>query len=493
MLSKPVMGLELNSFTDVPNFSVVIGDNIYTLDYANAPINANQVSDAVVKNKSDIFIKTDDSGWINNRDGKLVSKESVDISTIKFNNGKDIVVSVPSIIARIQVNPTITKTGINTATFTYNLFDKAGLDITKNIPASEITAITSVSSAIILNPTTGTGTITFNTSSDIDKSIIISLIGNNGIMGVSTPVITPVPPVVTVPSKVTKIQVNPTVTKTGINTATFTYKLLDQNGTDITKIVPVSEINAYATLSSTIMLDPQTGTGTITYNSSSDIDKLISISIVDQNGIIGNSSPSKVTQIRIDTTITKTGTNSATFKYYVLDQTGTDITKTIPDTQISAVASVSSTIVLDPSTSTGIITYNSITDIDTSINITLTDKITGVTLKSVMVSPVVKTDASKVSKIVITSTQLSSITGQKTGYASYCVYDQYGNDVTYSPLDANVIFKSPVGTVTCRTGLLTITANADVDFSTLNSVVITGSDTNNVVSMSATLLMNIIK
>ena len=70
MLSKPVMALGLDSFTNVPNFSVVIGDNMYTLEYANDPTNARLISDTVVKNKSEIFIKSDDSGWIKNSEDR---------------------------------------------------------------------------------------------------------------------------------------------------------------------------------------------------------------------------------------------------------------------------------------------------------------------------------------------------------------------------------------------------------------------------------------
>ena len=275
-LSKPVMAMELGSFTDVPNFSVVIGDSMYTLDYANNLNNASLISDAVVKNKSDVYIKTGATGWIKNSDGTQVSKDSVDISTIKYNNGQEIVASVP------------------------------------------------------------------------------------------------------VTSNVTKIQVNPTITKTGISTVTFTYK--------------------------------------------------------------------------------------------ILDQTGLDITKTIPASQINALASVSSTVVLDPLTSTGTITYNSFTDIDTLIHVTLTDKINGATVNVVMIPPVVVTAAPKVNKIIVTSTELR--TSGDIGYALYSIYDQYGNDVTNTSLGTNVTFSSSIGEVKSINGSLTITANAGIKYSMLNSVVI---------------------
>ncbi|MBU3217330.1 MBL fold metallo-hydrolase [Clostridium estertheticum] len=107
MLTKPVMALELSSFTDVPNFSVVIGENMYNLDYANDPTNESLISAAIVKNKGDVFVKTDDSGWIKNSDGTKVSKDSVDVSTIKFNNGAAITTAVkvldtPEIVAEME-------------------------------------------------------------------------------------------------------------------------------------------------------------------------------------------------------------------------------------------------------------------------------------------------------------------------------------------------------------------------------------------------------
>ncbi|MBX4264106.1 hypothetical protein [Clostridium estertheticum] len=294
-ISKPVMALELGSFTDVPNFSVVIGDSMYTLEYANDLNNASLINEAVVKNKGDIFIKTDDNGWIKNSNGTLVSKGSVDISTVKYNNGQKIVASVP------------------------------------------------------------------------------------------------------VTSNVTKIQVNPNIKNTGTNTATFTYKILDQTGLDITKIILASQINA--------------------------------------------------------------------------------------------IASVSSTVVLDPLTATGTITYNSITDIGTSINVTLTDKINGATINVVMLTPIVKTDAPKVNKIIVTSTELRTSGG--IGYALYSIYDQYGNDVTNTPLGTKVTFSSNIGQVISSNGSLTITANAGIKYSMLNSVAITGSDSITGVSMTATLSVTI--
>ncbi|MBU3101537.1 MULTISPECIES: autotransporter outer membrane beta-barrel domain-containing protein [Clostridium] len=382
-LSKPVMAMELSSFTDVPNFSVVIGDSMYTLEYANDLNNAGLINDAVVKNKGDIFIKTDDSGWIKNSNSTQVSKDSVNISTIRYNNGQEIVASVP------------------------------------------------------------------------------------------------------VTSKITKIQVNPTITKTGTNTATFTYKILDQNGLDITKTIPASDIYGSVSVGSIIVVDPTTGTGTITFNSSFDISTSIVITLVNKNGVIGTSAPSKIAGFSINQITKKTGMYTATFEYKVFNPANEDITKTVPASQLTATASDKSSIVLDPLTSTGTITYNSTSNMGTPMNITLKDLLTGVTASSVMVSPVIETNASKVDKIIVTSKVLAVI-GNK-GYASFAIYDQYGNDITNTSLGNNVTFQSNIGQVQIKNGSLTITANAGIDLSTIRSVVITGFDSISKVTTSATL------
>ncbi|MBW9170332.1 hypothetical protein K2F43_03830 [Clostridium estertheticum] len=382
-LSKPVMAMELSSFTDVPDFAVVIGDSMYTLEYANDLKNVSLINDAVVKNKGDIFIKTDDSGWIKNSNSTQVNKDSVNISTIKYNNGQAIVASVPatSNVAKIQIDPIITKTGTNTATFTYKILDKNGLDITKTIPASDIYGSVSVGSTIVVDPTTGIGTITFKSSADISKSIIITLVNKTGVTGTSAP------------SKIAGFSINPITRKTGMYTATFEYEV---------------------------------------FNSANE-----------------------------------------------------DITKTVPASQLTATSADKSSIVLDPLTSTGTITYNTTSNMGTSINITLKDLLTGITASSVMVAPVAKTDASKVDKIIVISTILA-VSGNN-GYASFTIYDQYGNDVTNASLGNNVTFQSNIGQVQNKNGLLTITANAGIDLSTIRSVVITGFDSVSKVTTSATL------
>ncbi|MBU3146874.1 cell wall-binding repeat-containing protein [Clostridium sp. CF012] len=98
------------------------------------------------------------------------------------------------------------------------------------------------------------------------------------------------------------------------------------------------------------------------------------------------------------------------------------------------------------------------------------------------------TKGTKVSKITITSTRLG-IASNGHGYATYSIYDENGKDITNSSLSDTVTFKSQVGTIVVKRGLLTLTPNADISFSTLSSVVITGRDSITGVSMSATLIV----
>ena len=73
------------------------------------------------------------------------------------------------------------------------------------------------------------------------------------------------------------------------------------------------------------------------------------------------------------------------------------------------------------------------------------------------------------------------------GYASFIIYDQYGNDITNTSLGNNVTFQSNIGQVQNKNGLLTITVNAGIDLSTIRSVVITGFDSISKVTTNVTL------
>ena len=75
--------------------------------------------------------------------------------------------------------------------------------------------------------------------------------------------------------------------KTGTNTATFNYKILDHYYTDITKKIPAADIDATALVGSSkaeVSLDPSTGTGTVTYNFS-DADNKAMITLIHKTGV----------------------------------------------------------------------------------------------------------------------------------------------------------------------------------------------------------------
>ncbi|WML32617.1 cell wall-binding repeat-containing protein [Clostridium sp. OS1-26] len=189
------------------------------------------------------------------------------------------------------VSTNLTKTGANTATFQYRVLDKNGVDITKTVPASEIGAVASPSSSIILDPLTGKGTITFNSPSDNGNQVIVTLIDKvtGKLVSLNNKYSEPQPTNNIGSTSVAKIEFISTVlTKTGMNTTTFQYRLLDKNGVDITKAIPASEINAVASVSSSIVLDPLTGKGTITFNNASSTGDVVIITLVDNiNGIVG--------------------------------------------------------------------------------------------------------------------------------------------------------------------------------------------------------------
>ncbi|TGE33805.1 cell wall-binding repeat-containing protein [Desulfosporosinus sp. Sb-LF] len=99
----------------------------------------------------------------------------------------------------------------------------------------------------------------------------------------------------------------------------------------------------------------------------------------------------------------------------------------------------------------------------------------------------------KIASINITSTKLGVVStttsggiSTQTGYATYNVLDQYGNDITAGALANSLTFQSGVGTVTAKDGLLTLDSNVQnlMQFAT---VVITGYDSTTGVSVSATL------
>lgn len=199
--------------------------------------------------------------------------------------------------------------------------------------------------------------------------------------------------------------------------------------------------------------------------------------------------------------LTKTGANTATFQYRILDKAGIDITKSIPASQLLTSTSVIGTITLDPSIGIGTVTYKSASDVSTSSTITICDSISGIVGMNTeaAASPAPDTTVNgnpdvytnhKVDKISITGSALSCIDSDEgpVGYAIYTVYNQYGSDITcVSSVDSNLTFKSKLGTVTGKNGLLTVRYLKGVDLTQIGTEIITITDTTTGVSTSATL------
>ena len=70
----------------------------------------------------------------------------------------------------------LTKISSTITTFKYQMLDESNKDITQLIPASRISAISSINAPVSLNASEGKGTITYNSSSDSDKPNSIMLI-----------------------------------------------------------------------------------------------------------------------------------------------------------------------------------------------------------------------------------------------------------------------------------------------------------------------------
>ncbi|AFM43163.1 hypothetical protein Desaci_4312 [Desulfosporosinus acidiphilus SJ4] len=330
-----------------------------------------------------------------------------------------------------------------TGTFHYKLFGVHGIDITSEVPASDLTVDARISTdgwengggraAASLDPLTGTCTLTYNFS-EADKYIKIFLtprycsgdsktliIGNSDADSLK---------------RVDGIHfLSDSLTKTGPNTATFKYQIINFIN-DITQEIPASEIEAFSSIDSSVDLDPSTGTGIITFNTSetnqlirttlrdkrtgitavlntlgldpvpdpvqtttssaisaestteSTTDSAISVNSADESttgsaitadsttesttdsAISVNSTPDPVQSTTasaiyrisfVSGDLTKTGTDTATFQYKILDHNYMDITKAVPATDLNVTALTSTTkaaVSLDPSTGIGTITYD---------------------------------------------------------------------------------------------------------------------------------------
>lgn len=400
--------------------------------------------------------------------------------------------TINSTVSKIEfaVNA-LTKTGLNTATFKYRILNQDGIDITQVIPASELNASSTIDSSISLNPTTYTGTITFKSSSDADKPIIITLIDKETGKSVTlnTKGFTSDTSVIST-SIVSKIEfISTNLTKTGANVATFKYRILDENGADITKTVPVSELEVVSSLNSSISLDPSTGTGTIVIKSALPSDGFIVVTLIDKvadkvgmlngtflasdpisssNQIDSNDPLLTVSKIEfISNNLTRTGTNTATFKYRILDKNGSDLTKTIPASDILAdvwVDSSHASVSLNPLTGTGTITY--IFSNNNSINAGLAYK-NGVASTGTLILGSSETQQSKVYVIKL-STDTATKVGTNSIKFQYQILDKNNVDITKmipaSQITATITANGTISlTPSTGTGTINCASSSDID------------------------------
>nr|WP_242831287.1 cell wall-binding repeat-containing protein [Desulfitobacterium dehalogenans] len=225
--------------------------------------------------------------------------------------------------------------------------------------------------------------------------------------------------------------------------------------------------------------------------------------------LVAVDSPTKKYRTMNLSNYTKTGTNTATFKYQLLDETGKDITAEIPASQLRATSTLSSSISLDPSQGIGTITFKSSSDTGKPITIILLDGASGsaVSLDSTSNAgsssytypvgipqpelPPPNPDQ-KISEIKITSTKLgiawSDGISNDMGYATYIVKDQNGRDITNSSLANNLKATSDVGiAATAYKGLLKVDFGPNLDAYSLTGVTVTITDPQSGVTGTATL------
>ncbi|MDQ7093249.1 hypothetical protein REC12_06575 [Desulfosporosinus sp. PR] len=328
------------------------------------------------------------------------------------------------------LSDSLTKTGPDTATFKYKIINFIN-DITQEVPASQIEACSSDDSSVALDPSTGTGTITFkalNTNQLIrttlrDKKTGITAVLNtlgldpfpDPVQSTTSPTISedsaPDPVQSTTSSAISRISfVSGDLTKTESDAATFQYKILDHNYMDITKTVPATDLKATALISTTeaaISLDPTTGIGTIMYDfskSDQQAGQQVLVSIMHEKGIgvsallnlaaleslntaDSETSDLKIAQISFLPTdiITDMITSNShaqlpypiLFPYQILNKEGTDITAKIPASQLVLSSTVNSMIALQPKDGTCTITYD-LNDSAKTIILSITDEETGV-------------------------------------------------------------------------------------------------------------------
>lgn len=240
------------------------------------------------------------------------------------------------------------------------------------------------------------------------------------------------------------------------------------------------------------------------FGSTQNIDILGGIGAVTDDVVSGLIDASEASRLPVNSTVdkiefiseklTKTGTNSGTFEYKVLNRNGEDITKVVPASQLDASVLGGPSISLDSSTGTGTINFDSSNNYIENI-ITLVDRKTGISGK-IDIPPLnpgtnVISIGSRIDKIMIISTVLgvgaNSDGTPGKGYVTFKAYDQYGNDITSSGLVNNIMVTCNVGTASAtRDGLIIIVPSKNIYLTTVKSVSITAIDTTTGVSTSAT-------
>ncbi|MBU3213934.1 hypothetical protein LL033_14230 [Clostridium estertheticum] len=86
MLSSPVTAIEVAKYS-VPDFSIMIGNRLYTLEYANDKKDESEITNAIAGNIGDIYIKTTGDNWIDNSTGGEVAVSTISKLDVKFFNG----------------------------------------------------------------------------------------------------------------------------------------------------------------------------------------------------------------------------------------------------------------------------------------------------------------------------------------------------------------------------------------------------------------------
>ncbi|MCB2306052.1 hypothetical protein LGL08_05305 [Clostridium estertheticum] len=81
--------VELDKYS-VPDFSIMIGSKLYTLDYANDQNKEAEITKAITENVGDIYIKTAGSEWTNNSSGKVVEVSIINKLEVKTFNGVEV-------------------------------------------------------------------------------------------------------------------------------------------------------------------------------------------------------------------------------------------------------------------------------------------------------------------------------------------------------------------------------------------------------------------